>query len=185
MNNPTQPVSAEIYATFGDQINQGSVQRIFQNIAAASQNGVTQAHILFQSTGGFVGDGICLYNFFKTLPIELTLYNAGSVMSIGTIAFLGAAHRRCSTHALFQIHRSAFSSQPAPAAQLEALAEAAHLDDMRTEAILRAHIKISDEQWRRLNSRDLHFCGPEAVTVGFADEVGDFHPPPGATLYNI
>ena len=50
---------------------------------------VAHVHLLFQSNGGTVGDGLCLYNFFRSLPISLTFYNTGSVASVAAIAYLG------------------------------------------------------------------------------------------------
>jgi len=175
---------SEVYLVFSDQINQASTQRVFQNLAIASQSGVRHAHLLLQSSGGFIGDGICLYNFFKSLPVDLTVYNAGSVQSIATVAYLGAKYRKASAHATFQIHQSAFTGQAAQAAQLEALAEAARIDNARIEDILRSHLKLSEKEWNQLSSRDLVFCGQEAVKRGFADEIAEFMPPAGSRLFN-
>src|ERR1035438_7167886 len=100
------PISAspsELYAVFCGQIDQLSVQHIFAAVEEASRNSVKSIHILFQSSGGCVGDGVCLYNFFRVLPFDLTLYNVGSVQSIAAIAYLGAKHRKTSAHALFQL----------------------------------------------------------------------------------
>jgi ATP-dependent protease ClpP protease subunit len=68
----------------------------FSNIVAL----VTQAkpqpkrlHILFQSSGGTIVDSVFLYGFLKSCPVEITIYNCGSVQSGGAIAFLGAKRR--------------------------------------------------------------------------------------------
>jgi len=118
----------QVYGVFSDAINQASVQRIFNTFGIASNGGVTRAHILFQSSGGFVADGIAPFNFFRTIPIELTLYNAGSVQSMGTVAFLGAVHRRISTAGSCQIHLASGPQLAANAAQLEAIAEGLQVD---------------------------------------------------------
>ena len=51
---------AEAYAVFSDNINQDSVKRVFNGLAGAMANKIAHVHLLFQSSGGFVGDGICL-----------------------------------------------------------------------------------------------------------------------------
>jgi ATP-dependent Clp protease protease subunit len=182
----TQILPAEVYGVFSDQINQASVQRIFQNLALATNAGVKHAHILFHSTGGLVPDGIALYNLFRALPIELTLYNPGSVQSIAVIAYLGAKHRKASANATFQIHRTIFTSQAARADQLEVLAEVTHLDDVRTEGILRAHLKLSDKDWDKFDRAGLMvFSAQDAVKIQMADELADFSPPQGAKIFNI
>src|SRR5438876_1136744 len=95
-----------MYAVLSGHLDGQAVQRILANLSAASLNGVQSLHILFQSTGGGIGEGICLYNFFKTLTMDLTLYNVGSVASIATLAYLGAKHRKVSSQATFMIHRT-------------------------------------------------------------------------------
>jgi ATP-dependent protease ClpP protease subunit len=77
--------STEVYAVFSDNVNQATTQRIFANFVGAMEKQFKHVHLLFQSSGGFVGDGICLYNFFSSLPIDLTIYNAGAVQSIALI----------------------------------------------------------------------------------------------------
>jgi len=57
-NAPMAP--AEAYAVFSDNINQDSVKRVFNGLAGAMANKIAHVHLLFQSSGGFVGDGICL-----------------------------------------------------------------------------------------------------------------------------
>ncbi len=70
---PTVP--QPVYASFCDGINQASVQRIMNNLALAMKTNVPAFHLFFQSNGGSVGDGIALYNYFRALPLELTIYN--------------------------------------------------------------------------------------------------------------
>ena len=185
MATSTPPLPETVYGVFSDQINLATTYRIFQNIAGASQKGVAHVHLLFQSNGGFVADGICLYNAFRALPLGLTLYNAGSVQSIGAIAYLGAKCRKASTYSSFMIHRTTFSPQFATGAQLKSLVEAAGIDDARVEAILRNHLKLPDDLWKELYHRDLVFSAQDAVKYGLADEVAEFTPPTGATIYNI
>src|SRR5581483_1480481 len=108
MGSPT-----EAYATFSGNIDQVALNRIFNAIATGTANGVSHVHLLFHSIGGFIGDGICLYNFLNTSPIDVTIYNSGTVQSIATIAYLGAKSRKVSTYATFMIHRSHANPQGA------------------------------------------------------------------------
>jgi len=180
-----QQVPSEVYATFCDSITQDSVKRIFGSLSFATTNNVQHIHLLLQSMGGSVGDGICLYNFLKTFPIELTVYNCGSVASIAVLPYIAASKRKTSAGATFMIHRTTGSAQPTSATRLHSLAETVVLDDKRTEAILRKHIKLSDEEWAALDKQDLWFSAEEAVKAGFADEIGDFSPPKGSAIYAI
>lgn len=146
---------------------------------------VPHVHLLFQSTGGNIGDGLCLYSYFRALTVDLTLYNGGTVASIATIAYLGAKHRKTSAYATFMIHRSQFSAQFAQAATLKTLANAALVDDERTEHILRSHITMPAKKWSYFNHNDLWFSAQEAVNFGIADSTGDFSPPAGTQIYTL
>lgn len=183
---PTFP--PDVFGIFCGQIDQAAVQRIFQNLTIATNpsTNIKHVHLLFQSSGGFIGDGVCLYNFFRAFPVELTLYNTGSIMSIATIAYLGAKNRKTSANAMFGIHRSVMSPQAAFAGSLQAYAQALTLEDQRTEAILREHLRLPEGKWTSLqNNADLTFLADEAVAIGLATEIGDFSPPPGSQIFNV
>src|SRR5206468_11748344 len=178
--NPSSP-KIDAYAVFIGPINQETAQRITANLVSATtaEKNIGRVHLLFQSTGGFIGEGVFLYHLLRTLPVDLTIYNSGSVQSIAVIAYLGAQKRKATASATFVIHRTIAGQQPATARRLRAIAESVLIDDRRTEAILRTHVRLTDEQWDALDHHDLTFSGEDAVALGFADELGDFSPPPG------
>jgi ATP-dependent protease ClpP protease subunit len=78
-----------VYFIFSALIDQLAVQRFFALTACAMQDGIEEIHLLMQSVGGNVGDGVCLYNFFRALPIEVSIYNCGHISSAGVTAYLG------------------------------------------------------------------------------------------------
>lgn len=184
MGANSAPMPPVVYAVFSGEINQDTVQRIINGITSVMGQ-VTHLHVLFQSGGGYIADGICLYNFFRALTIDLTLYNGGSVSSIAAIAFLGAQHRKRTQYGTFMIHRSHASPQIATAAKLEDIARSLRIDDARTEAILRNHITLTQEQWKALNYENLTFNAEDSVKIGFADAVAEFTPPAGARLFTV
>jgi ATP-dependent Clp protease protease subunit len=179
------PLPQEIYAVFAGLIDQMASQKIANNLAGATQKGVKHVHALFQSSGGSVADGVFLYNLFRTLPIELTLYNGGQICSAALIAYLGATHRKTNTRGTFMVHRSTLNPQPATSKNLRHVAQSLALDDARTEAILRAHVKFPDELWREMQYHDLHLSADEAIEYGIAEGIGDFGPPVGSSVYNL
>jgi ATP-dependent Clp protease protease subunit len=154
---PSPPLQA--YGVFSDNINQATVQRIFVNFAGAMERKFTHVHLLFHSIGGTPGDGICLYNFFKSLPLNLTIYNAGTVHSAAVIAYLGAKQRKTSARGTFMIHRVTSGSQFTTAARLKGLEKSLDLDDERMDSILREHIKLSETEWNKLDLQELYFSG--------------------------
>src|SRR6478609_3550932 len=104
MTNGVAPdAPKEVFGMFTGPINQAAAQRISNAMTLAINNGVEGIHLLFQSDGGKAGDAIYLFNLFRSLPISLTLYNAGSVASIAVIAYLGAAKRITTSNATFMV----------------------------------------------------------------------------------
>lgn len=176
----------EVYATLAGMVNEYMVQKVFQGFTTAMSNHVQKIHLLIQSMGGNVGDGIAIYNFLTHLPIEVIAYNGGSVQSIAVLAFLGAKKRKVSKTATFMLHRSHFSGGvPATSHELKAIAESLALDDARTQIILRAHIRMPEDQWIVHENASLFLSADKSIEYGIADEIADFAPPPGATIFNV
>ena len=182
---PPTPTN-EIYGTLVSGVNEGMLQKLMNVIAIAASNKVDRIHLLMHSTGGFVNDGIAGYNFLRTLPLDVILYNVGSIQSIASVMFLGANKRKASKAATFMIHRSHFSSPiPASSAQLHAVAQSLALDDSRMEEILRSHITMPADKWEIHKHADLFLTAQDALSYGIIDEIADFAPPLGATLFNV
>ena len=83
------------------------------------------------------------------------------------------------------VHRSTLNPQPATSKNLRHVAQSLALDDARTEAILREHVKFPDELWIEMQYHDLHLSAEEAITYGIAQEFGDFGPSVGSPVYNL
>ena len=175
----------ESYFAFAGTIDQQALHRLFNGFGVAMGQGVGRVHLLFQSTGGLVSDGVCLYNYFKGLPIELAIYNAGSVASVATIAFLGVERRYASRHSTFMIHRTYISQVTGDASKMQAFAGSLLIDDKRTEEILRAHVTMPEDVWALHKVQDVIFTADEAVRYGFARDIRDFAPPKGTQVVNL
>lgn len=181
----TPKLPEEVYAIFCGEIAQVTAQKVVNGLTGASAAKVKHIHALFQSAGGYVGDGVFLYNLFRAIPIELTLYNVGQISSAGVIAYLGAKRRKATARSSFMIHRSTNSPQFATAAKLQHVAQTLVLDDERTEAIFREHVNLPAELWDTLKYQDIYFTGEQAFEYGVATEIGDFGPPSGVQVYNL
>jgi ATP-dependent Clp protease protease subunit len=187
---PIQPmqIPQDAYGTFCGQITQVGAERFIQHLTLVFNNRshIKQAHLLFQSIGGFVGDAVLMYNFMRSANVDLTIYNAGAVQSAGVIVYLGAKKRKASAYAAFMIHRSTLTNQNADAMTLQDATKCITLDDQRTEAILREHLNLTEDQWFSLSrGRTLYFSGEDAVRIGLATEIGEFSPTPGCQIFNI
>ncbi len=179
---PAQP--EEIYAIFCGDINFINSQKLANGLTAVMAAGVKRVHLLFHSFGGYVADGVFMYNLLKALPIEVIVYNGGQVASAGVLAFLGAKHRKTAANAVFMIHRTQNSAQSATAAKLKTITDSLILDDARSDSIFHECLKLPKEIWDQLAHHDVNFSGEDGVKFGFAEEVANFSPPVGTKVMN-
>jgi ATP-dependent protease ClpP protease subunit len=179
------PVLKKIYAIFAGSIDQIATQRLGNAVSLATQQGVDEIHLLFQTSGGTIGDGVFLYNLFRSVHMDIILYNCGCVASIGVIAYLGADERITTSNATFMIHRAMFSPVMATVDRLQSATYAAALDDHRLESILHGSITLPKEKWDIHRVSDLWLSADEAVTANLADSIGEFAPPFREQIYYV
>ena len=174
------------YFTLSGDVNSDMVRRVFNAVADITEDKLTTAHILIQSNGGYVSDGICLYNFLSKLPLDIVTYNGGAVASIAVTLFLSGRQRHASDTARFMVHKSHATASPGSRPDaLSIIVEGLRADDMRTERILRSHVNLTEEQWQVHAYSDLHLTAEQALDVGMIHAIRDFAPPKGKRLTNI
>ncbi len=176
----------DAWFTLSGDVNSDMVHRVFEAVSTMTENGVETAHILIQSNGGYVSDGLCLYNFLSNAPIKFVMYNGGAVASIAVILFLSGTRRYASETARFMVHKSHATASPgARPDALNIIVEGLRADDARTESILRKHIELNPDQWAIHQYSDLHLTARDAKTARVITDVADFAPPRGVVLRNI
>ncbi|HEU4845508.1 MAG TPA: ATP-dependent Clp protease proteolytic subunit [Burkholderiaceae bacterium] len=186
MNEQSDQFEGHAWFTLSGDINSDMVHRVFDAVADMTEDRVGTAHILLQSNGGYVSDGICLYNYLSKLPIHFVTYNAGAVASIAVIVFLAGERRYASETARFMVHKShASAPHGARPDALRIIVEGLQADDARTEQIIREHVRLTEEHWQIHAYSDLHLTANEALAVGLIDQVLDFAPPKGQRVTNI
>ena len=177
---------ADAWFTLSGDVNSDMVHRVFEAVSAMSESGVETAHVLLQSNGGYVSDGLCMYNFLSNAPVRFVMYNAGAVASIAVILFLAGSRRYASETARFMVHKSHATASPgARPDALNIIVEGLRADDARTESILRKHIELTPEQWAIHQYSDLHLTATDAKTARMITDIADFAPPKGFHLRNI
>jgi ATP-dependent protease ClpP protease subunit len=184
-----QPAQQAIaFCTFCRNIDSDAVTKIFEVFADFTERRYGAIHLLFQSTGGLTPEGIALFNYFKTFPIELHLYNVGQVASAALTAFAGAEHRYASTHATFLFHKAtsiSTSEAPMTAFQHEQLAKILAADEARIEAILKSVAQIPPEKWTAYETAYATITAQEARQYGLIEDIREFQPPAGSRLFDI
>lgn len=180
----TTPIS-EVYATFAGGIDDSAVQRFFSAFNAGINNKVKRVHLLVHSSGGMISDGIALYNYLNSIPIEIYTYNMGQVSSIAVLPFLSGARRFASSSAFFMIHKSHVTPQTGTSTQLKEQARYLSLEDARVEGILKSGINLPTAKWRLHRYSNVHLTAEEAMSFGLITAVHDFIPPAGSQIYTI
>ncbi len=176
----------DAWFTLSGDVNSDMVHRVFEAVSNMSESGIDTAHVLIQSNGGYVSDGLCMYNFLSNAPIKFVMYNGGAVASIAVILFLAGSERYASETARFMVHKSHATASPgARPDALNIIVEGLRADDARTESILRKHIELAPEQWAIHQYSDLHLTARDARTARMINEVADFAPPRGVHIRNI
>jgi ATP-dependent Clp protease protease subunit len=181
------PVGRKItYLGYTGPIDSGGVGRVAAALNDAVNNRFDEVQLSFSSLGGYVSDGIYLYNHIRGLPINVVIHNTGSVSSIAVAVFVAGAERYCSKHAMFMIHPTVMPSQEGMTAErLQSSLNAALADDARTENILRDRAAIPGEILVARRFKDVYITPKEAVIYGLVHAVKDFFLPEGHKMTQI
>ncbi|HEX3487400.1 MAG TPA: ATP-dependent Clp protease proteolytic subunit [Micropepsaceae bacterium] len=174
------------YLGYTGPIDSSGVGRVAAALNTAVNNGSDEAQLSFSSLGGYVSDGIYLYNHIRSLPIDVVIYNTGSVSSIAVTVFVAGKERYCSPHAMFMIHPTVMPSQEGMTSErLQSSLNAALADDARTENILRERAAIPEEILVARRFKDVYITPKEAVIYGLVHGVQNFTMPKGHQIIEI
>jgi ATP-dependent Clp protease protease subunit len=174
------------YLGYTGPIDSDGVGRIASAINNAVNNSFDEVHLCFSSLGGYVSDGIYLYNHIRGLPLNVVIHNVGSVSSIAVAVFVAAHERYCSPHAMFMIHPTVMPSQEGMTSErLQSSLNAALADDTRTENILRERAAIPEEILVARRFKDVYITPKEAVIYGLVHAVKEFSLPRGNQITQV
>jgi ATP-dependent Clp protease protease subunit len=173
------------YFGFTGPIEPGGVGRMAAALNTAVNSGIGTVHLAFSSNGGYVSDGIYLYNHIRALPLHLVIYNTGSVGSIAVSVFLSGAERYCSRHSMFMIHPTTMGGEKMTARRLQSTLDAALADDDRTDDILRDRSRIPVDVLATRRHSEVHIAPVTARNYGLVDDVREFALPKGHQIIQI
>ena len=175
------------YYGYTGLIDSASVTKICAALNIAANNKQDNIYLCLSSPGGFVADGIFLYNHIRSLAVPVIIHATGTIASIATAVFVAAPTRYSSKNAMFMMHPTTVGpfNQGIAAEQIQSALNSAVADDERTERILRDRTKLSDEILKAKRLRDVHLSPDEALKFGLVDEIGEFAIPAGQQLFQI
>jgi ATP-dependent protease ClpP protease subunit len=96
------------YISFSAEINQQTTEALLGCVFDQVTRGAEDIYLLFSSPGGFVDQGMTIYNVLRGLPVPLTIHNVGAVNSIANVIFLSGTTRRACRHSTFMFHGVGF-----------------------------------------------------------------------------
>lgn len=178
------PAPTEWFGVFCGEINQHTAGRAADFLAKAQSGQATKVHLLLQSQGGSVQDGVFLYSLLKSLQLDVSVYNGALVASAAATFFLGAPRRVVSPRGVFVVHKTS-NAVGGTATRLEKNLETLAIDDKRTEEILRETCEIPDEAWQEMKYHDVWVTPEKAIKWKLATEIGHFAIPKGQPLHNV
>ncbi len=173
------------YCGFTGPIDPNTAQRIAAAFNQATIDGYSEIYFCFSSSGGFIADGIFLYNHIHGLPIKTTIHNTGTVASIATAIYVAADIRICSEQGMFLMHPTTVPSEPHVAAEaLQAKLDSVIADDKRTDHILRNRApSIAEEVLTRRLFTEVLISPEDALKFGIVHIIDEFVLPNGAKMF--
>jgi ATP-dependent Clp protease protease subunit len=176
-----------IHLSFCGPVDSHGASRLADALNSAVNRGAQHVYLTLSSPGGYVADGVFLYNHIRGLPLAVDMHNIGSVSSIAVVVFLAARRRYAARHAAFLIHPTTVAAghaslAPAP---LRSALDTAIAEDRRTEEILRAHTRLPEELIEARRHGDVFLSADEAIRYGLCDDVREFALPSGRQILHI
>lgn len=103
----------ECFISFSAGVDQNTSESLMSVFSQKFNEGIKDFYLLFSSPGGSVLNGITVFNFLKSLPINLTIHNIGIVDSIANVIFLAGKNRYAVKNSSFLFHGVGFDiNQP-------------------------------------------------------------------------
>lgn len=175
-----------LYYGFTGPIDSSNATRIASALNHAANEQYDKVHIAFSSLGGYVADGVFLYNLIRAMPYTTVIHNTGSVASIATAVFVAADERRASSYANFMIHPTSIQNPEGMTAErLQDSLDSALSEDARTENILRERCSIPDAVLTQRRFKDVHITAEAALSYGLISGIEEFSVPRGTQILQI
>ncbi|MDF2489026.1 MAG: Clp protease [Pseudomonas sp.] len=89
---------------FTGPINSSTCGNLINTCTRALQQGAERLQVNVATMGGECSYGFTLYNFLRSLPVQVDTHNLGTVESMGNIIFLAGQHRTACTYSKFLFH---------------------------------------------------------------------------------
>jgi len=186
---PVPPPTPVVYVSFSAEIVPQTTEALIASIADLVNKRVRHIYLMLSSPGGSVMHGITIYNFLRSLPVELTIHNVGNVDSIGNAIFLAGQHRYACPNATFMFHGVGFDlvnqtlrmEEKWVRERLDSIVS----DQRRIGSIIADRTTLSAQEIERLffeaQTKDATF----AAGCGIVNEIRDVQIPAGSPIVSL
>lgn len=156
-------------------------------LANMANSGHDEIHLLLNTPGGTVADGIAIYNLIRALPSSIVTYNMGSVNSIGNVVYQSGDRRVCAQTSSFMFHGVGFdiSNSRMELKQLKEKVDGINNDQAMISDIMVRHTNLGHEDVNKLFLDMAFLSAQEALDRGITDEVRDIHLPKGLPVQQL
>lgn len=191
MSNPREPIAISgqkpYCVSFNSQVDQGTASALMAVLGQAINDGHDEIHLLLNTPGGTVGDGIAVYNFIRALHPRVVTYNVGSVNSIGNVIYQAGDARICAITSSFMFHGVGFDINNArfELKELRERVQNIQNDQAMISEIMVRHTRLNTADIDKLFLEMAFLRADEALNRGIADEVRDIYLPPGLPVMQL
>jgi len=150
--------------------------------------GVKKVHMHISSPGGSVRSGLNFHAFLRSLPLELSTHNSGSVDSIANVIYLAGKHRTALPNATFLFH-GVQSSYKGPVdfteSDLRASLKRILQDHASIAHVIASQSKMTVLEIKRAFRMERILSAEDAKKREIVHAIQDLPMPEGAPIYNI
>lgn len=139
-------------------------------VAQLAELDVAEIDLHINSPGGFVWDGIAMYNALVNHRAKVTSYVDGMAASAASIVAMAGDHRIMSQGAQMMIH-DAWGHTVGNAADHEKMRDVLDHESNNLAAMYAQRSGGTAKEWRKAMLAETWYTADEAVSVGLADEV--------------
>lgn len=180
----------ESYLLFTGSVTMESAQNLLKVFNDSVRKNISKIHLLISSPGGDVNFGITLYNYIKSLPIEIYTYNIGIVDSIAVVLYCIGSKRFCSKHARFLLHNEKITIQTSQGfnldeSQLKEIEKILNSGKVMYSDILSKYISATSDDICKMMSEITIFDKQKAKEAGLVTELDDLKFQSGINVESI
>jgi ATP-dependent protease ClpP protease subunit len=177
--------SRPAYINFRADVYERQSNELMHLVSALHNNGFTEAHLRISSPGGGVICGLELHNFLRSLPLEITTYNVGSVDSIANIVYLAGDKRNVSPNANFLMHGVSSGLNRADEKGLEEALAMLRRDQKSIAASIASRTKLTQQEIEMMFRGENIVTPDQALKMGISHEIKEPAIPQDAQVFVI